>query len=102
MVKCSKQRAKCGFLQICIFFKLTKCVNSIVVWDLKKKKMKKMSTVWDLSGFQMGNSLAKEIPQLQIVFLFKWNSLFHLAVISHIFAVPPSDGAEDARPSQLT
>lgn len=64
--------------------------------------MKKMSTVWDLSGFQMGNSLAKEIPQLQIVFLFKWNSLFHLAVISHIFAVPPSDGAEDARPSQLT
>lgn len=38
MVKCSKQRAKCGFLQICIFFKLTKCVNSIVVWDLKKKK----------------------------------------------------------------
>lgn len=70
----------------------------------KKKKMKKMSTVWDLSGFQMGNSLAKKKkkPSITIVFLFKWTSLFHLAVISHIFAVPPSDGAEDARPSQLT
>lgn len=68
----------------------------------KKKKMKKMSTVWDLFGFQMGNSLAKQKTSITIVFLFKWNSLFHLAVISHIFAVPPSDGAEDARPSQLT